>query len=290
MKFSVIVNLFSLYISLPFQTSAVGKSKIGHDWLNVPIPKKRKTAPTKYNFMSEATGFTSDHLRYHIGQPVLTDPLDIFCKLIVITKDIFYGNWSARQNDILVLENMAKYIGNTSWYGIMKDYYFQESPDAEKVYVSGQVNFVASVHDNYSLGSYLSGNNVLEIIQRQIDLPAIPERYSALYFVLTSPDVHEEFETENLGIDYCGYHYTGTLKSNQKVFYSLVGHPQGFKGCIDSVSAKTPNGPAIDSMASTIAHELVEAVSDPDDDDHRAWEDSEFSENGDKCSVMIYKN
>lgn len=170
----------------------------------------------------------------------------------------------------------------------MKDYYFQESVNSEKVYVSGIVNFAASVYDNYSAGKKLKNDNVLKIIQRQIDLKNIPERYSAVYFVLTSPDVQEEFEGEKLGVGYCGYHYTGLLKSRQKVFYALVGHPEGFKGCIDSVGSKTPNGVVIDSMVSTIAHELVEVVSDPDDDDHRSWEDSHFNENGDKCSVITY--
>lgn len=186
-----------------------------------------------------------------------------------------------------MLENMAKFIGNTSWYGIMKDYYFQETINSEKVYVSGIVNFGASVYDYYSLGNELKNEDAFEIVQRQIDMMTIPERYSAIYFILTSPDVQEEFEGESLGVDYCGYHYTGLLKSGQKIFYSIVGHPEGFKGCIDSVASKTPNGLAVDSMASTIAHELVETVSDPDDDDHRSWEDSEFSENGDKCSVII---
>jgi hypothetical protein len=181
---------------------------------------------------------------------------------------------------------MAKFIGNTSWYGIMKDYYFQESAASEKVYVSGIVNHAASVYDDYSAGPKLKGDDVFKIIQRQIDLMAIPERYSGVYFVLTSPDVDEEFQGEKLGRDYCGYHYTGFLSSNQQVFYSLVGHPERFKACIDSVGSKTPNGLAIDSMVSTIAHELVEAVSDPGDDDHRAWEDSMYSENGDKCSVI----
>jgi hypothetical protein len=45
----------------------------------------------------------------------------------------------------------------------------------------------------------------------------------------------------------------------------------------------SPNGdPATDSMASVIAHELAETVSDPDDEfkETRAWNDAQFMENG----------
>jgi hypothetical protein len=49
---------------------------------------------------------------------------------------------------------------------------------------------------------------------------------------------------------------------------------------------KTASGhPPLDAMASNIAHELVEVVSDPDATDNRAWEDVEGFENGDKCAV-----
>ena len=229
--------------------------------------------------------FPSNHLIYHLGNPVLTDPVEIYCIYALLTLDIFYGDWSGHKLAIEVLENLAMHIGNSSWYGIMKHYYYQESQASDRIYVSGKVNFVTSVYDNYSKGKDLKDGDVLGIIQRQVDLGLLPERYSALYFVLTASDVTETFDQEYLGKDYCGYHYTGTLTSKQKIFYSLVGNPERFRPCRDYANGRTPNGAVIDSMASTIAHELVEAVSDPDDDDHRSWEDSEFSENGDKCAV-----
>ena len=279
----LVITFLGFCSSWPIHEIVSPNSKLIEDWTNV---KQRIAAPKTHQ--SQIPAFTSNHLKYHLGNPVLTDPVDIFCNLFVLRQDIFYGNWQKYEKDVHVLENLAKHIGNTSWYGIMKDYYYQESVDTEKVYVSGVVNFVKSVYDHYSFGKRLENENVLQIIQNQIDLGAIPEKYSALYFVLTSSDVDEVFQEEILGRDYCGYHYTGILKSTQKIFYSVVGHPARFKGCIDSITNSTPNGPAIDSMASTIAHELVEAVSDPDDDDNRSWEDSEFMENGDKCSVNTF--
>jgi Phosphate-induced protein 1 conserved region len=58
-------------------------------------------------------------------------------------------------------------------------------------------------------------------------------------------------------------------------------------GCASVNTSKSPNGDAgVDAMMSVIAHELAEAVSDPisDIDNERAWQDSNGSENADKCA------
>ncbi len=68
-----------------------------------------------------------------------------------------------------------------------------------------------------------------------------------------------------------------TLFSDRKIGKSesarALGHP-GKQG---------PNGDVgVDAMMSTMAHEIVEAVSDPypDSDTERAWEDGSHQENG----------
>ena len=66
----------------------------------------------------------------------------------------------------------------------------------------------------------------------------------------------------------------------------MVGNPSScLRGCAPQQNAKTsPNGDlAVDAMTSTFAHELVEAVSDPESDGRRAWQDSTGYENADKC-------
>jgi hypothetical protein len=77
------------------------------------------------------------------------------------------------------------------------------------------------------------------------------------------------------------------MKSGSRLFYSMVGNPTA---CIDSCTpgenlVAPPNGDAaVDGMISVIAHELVEAVSDPQSDGNRAWEDDDGYENADKCA------
>jgi hypothetical protein len=65
------------------------------------------------------------------------------------------------------------------------------------------------------------------------------------------------------------------------VKYSFVGNPDRCPSAC-SAQSKGPNGNAgADGMASIIAHELEEAVTDPD---LNAWYDTRGQENADKCA------
>ena len=234
-------------------------------------------------------GLMSQKLKYKYGAPVLTDPVNIYCTLIMIILmmiDIYYGTWKDQAGKD-ALENLMKGIDKTSWYAMMKDYYYQESETAPKVFVSGEVNFRKAVTDHYSLGKNLTDGDIARVIQTQIDSKALPEDESAVYFVLTSPDVDEGFEGASFGREYCGYHLASRMRSGKKIFFSMVGHPEKYlDGCGADVghSKNSQSHAWIDSMASSMAHELVEAVSDPDDEENRAWEDGEGNGN---CTILL---
>ena len=112
---------------------------------------------------------------------------------------------------------------------------------------------------------------------------------------MTSGDVGESIRSD-LGYasfcsEYCGYHVSWQLKSGKRIYYSMVGNPTGcMDGCsYSSNSVKSPNGDAgVDAMTSIVAHELVEAVTDPFSDGDRAWEDGSGWENADKCAVSFF--
>jgi hypothetical protein len=98
-----------------------------------------------------------------------------------------------------------------------------------------------------------------------------------VYFVLTSADVSE---SSGFCSQYCGWHTHVTATGND-IKYAFVGNPER---CINSCAAQSagPNGNAgADGMVSIIAHELEEAVTDPDLD---AWFDANGAENADKCA------
>lgn len=80
MKLLFILNLFSPCLTLPFRRSPA--STLGAGEYDDLLYSVRKTAPTKYNFMGEISTVMNP-LKYHMGQPVLTDPVDIFCKIMI---------------------------------------------------------------------------------------------------------------------------------------------------------------------------------------------------------------
>jgi hypothetical protein len=101
---------------------------------------------------------------------------------------------------------------------------------------------------------------------------------NGIYFIFTSSNV----AVNGFLTTYCGYHgYSDLLAPRFK--YSFIGDPGSTAGCIpQSVS---PHGNAAgDAMANVTAHELVEAVSDPE---LNAWFDSRGNENADKCNFVF---
>ena len=105
----------------------------------------------------------------------------------------------------------------------------------------------------------------------------LPKDTNGVYFVLTSADVNA---TSGFCTQYCGWHDDGTI-AGSNIKYAFVGNPDR---CPSSCAEQTtsPNGNAgADGMASIIAHESEEAISDPD---LNAWYDRRGEENADKCA------
>src|SRR6185369_13400422 len=75
--------------------------------------------------------------------------------------------------------------------------------------------------------------------------------------------------------------HTSATLSGVDVKYAFVGNPDRCPSSCEA-QARSPNGnPGADGMASIIAHELEEAVTDPD---LNAWYDTRGQENADKCA------
>jgi hypothetical protein len=106
----------------------------------------------------------------------------------------------------------------------------------------------------------------------------LPKDPNGVYFVLTSSNVTKSgFLTS-----YCGWHSSATI-AGTNIKFSFVGDPSGPQiGNCSAQTASSPNGDAgADAMTSVIAHELEEAVTDPN---LNAWYDSRGNENADKCA------
>jgi len=179
---------------------------------------------------------------------------------------IWYGNW-AGNSATTILTDFAQNIGGSPYFNINTTYY-----DGSNTHVSNSVSLAGAVNDNYSHGTSLSDAAIQAIVAA-----TNPTDTNGVYFVLTSADV-----TASSGFctQYCGWHTHGTI-NGRDIKYSFVGNPDR---CPSACSAQStsPNGNAgADGMASIIAHELEEAVTDPD---LNAWFDRRGYENADKCA------
>jgi hypothetical protein len=183
---------------------------------------------------------------------------------------IWYGNWSGN-TATRILTDLAQHFWGSSYYNINSTYY-----DGTGARVSGQVSYAGSTSDSYSQGAALSDDAVQTVVVAALESKALPTDPNGVYFVLTSADVNE---TSGFCRQYCAWHTNGTI-NGQDIKFAFVGNSDR---CPSACAAQTtsPNGNAgADGMASMIAHELSEMVTDPD---LNAWYDRLGTENGDKC-------
>lgn len=229
-------------------------------------PMSTTTAPKRA--ASTTTSVTQNGIYYH-GGPVLGT------KTAPNVYYIWYGNW-ANNTAPTILTDLANNIGGSPYYNINSTY-----TDINSVPVLDLVNYAGSKTDNYSQGTALTDQGVWNVVVNAMK-NGLPVDANGVYFVLTSSDVTE---TSGFCTKYCGWHSHNSVKYNRKLVdikFSFVGNPD--QQCPNACEAQTssPNGNAgADAMASVIAHELEETVTDPD---LNAWYDSNGAENADKCA------
>jgi hypothetical protein len=205
---------------------------------------------------------SSNGINYH-GGPLVLGTTNVYY--------IWYGNWSGN-SAVSILTDFANNIGGSPYFNINTTYY-----DGNNIHVSNSVTYGGSTTDNYSQGTSLSDSQIQTVVSNALTSGRLPYDTNGVYFVLTSADV-----TASSGFctQYCGWHTHASLLGRD-IKYSFVGDPTR---CPSSCEVQTtgPNGSSgADGMASIIAHELEEAVTDPD---LNAWYDRRGQENADKCA------
>ncbi|MBZ5676449.1 MAG: EXORDIUM family protein [Acidobacteriia bacterium] len=208
------------------------------------------------------TGGGTNGISYHNG-PVMLGTVSVYY--------IWYGDWSGN-SATTILTDFASNIGGSPYFNINTTYY-----NGSNTHVSNSVSYGGFTTDNYSHGTALSDADVQSIVTSAITSGKLPGNPNGVYFVLTSKDV-----AENSGFctKYCAWHSYGTI-TGTNIKYAFVGNADR---CPSACEAQTtsPNGNAgADAMASVIAHELEEAVTDPN---LNAWYDNRGAENADKCA------
>jgi len=235
----------------------------GKGWgVQVPGP-----APALFDRDTVVTG---NGINYH-GGPVMPNTVNVYF--------IWYGNWTngTRPSDSQTTVNLIDALYGSgglsgSGYEMINSTYGDNSHN-----VSGLLTLAGSTTNNYSNGKRLSDNAIKTIVTNAISGGSLPKDTNGVYFVLTSSDVSE---SSGFCSFYCGWHTSATILSAD-IKYAFVGNPDRCSSACEA-QTKSPNGDSgADGMASIMAHETEEAISDPD---LNAWYDGSGNENADKCA------
>jgi hypothetical protein len=213
---------------------------------------------------------TTNGIYYH-GGPVLHGTVNLYF--------IWYGNFvngpkrsdSMTTQDLLTSLFASGGLGGSSYARINSTY-----TDASHA-VTGNFVLAEWANDYYSHGKQLNDSSVAAVVSSAISSRVLPKDTDGVYFVLTSSDVTE---TSGFCTQYCGWHSHASIGGSDLKIAFVGNSDQCPNACEEQ--AKSPNGDSgADAMASIMAHETNEAISDPD---LNAWYDASGNENGDKCA------
>ena len=218
---------------------------------------------------------TGNGIEFH-GGPVMVNPHPVHI--------IWYGNWNGN-SALTLLPNFISGLNGSPYFAINTTY-----ENSGHTNISGAVTLGAQTFDSYSQGTTLSDTGLRNVISSAMSRGAVPVDPNGVYFVLSSGDVNQQGSHGTFCVQFCGFHGNTSLFGSD-IKFAFVGNasprcinnPNSSVTCAPLNSVVSPNGnPGADAMANTIAHELSEAVTDPD---LNAWFHGDGShENGDLCN------
>jgi hypothetical protein len=197
------------------------------------------------------------------GGPVMTGPVNVYV--------VWYGDWSNRAARRSVLTDFLGHLASPYWK-------INQGYPASGGATVGVPSLAAQIDDAGSVGTKnLTDAQIQKVVENAITKQALPKDPNGVYMVLTSSAVTKVgFLTQ-----YCGWHTFARI-AGAVIKFAFIGDPSGpnVRGC--SPQSVSPNGDVgADAMASTIYHELDEAVSDPT---MRGWHTARGEENADRCA------
>jgi len=200
---------------------------------------------------------TGNGIEYH-GGPVMQGPHNVYF--------IWYGNFSGN-SALSILPDLINGFGGSRYFNTNTTYGDTTGDIANTVALANQI------FDNYSQGTALNNTNLPNILLTPFNNGKLPVDPNGIYFILTSPDVTETSSpTDGFCKTFCGFHTFATLTNgaiSTDIKVAFIGDPAtqcparpGQPSC--SAQSLSPNGnEGADAMASVIAHELNETVTDP---------------------------
>lgn len=213
---------------------------------------------------------TGNGIEYN-GGPVMLGPHNVYF--------IWYGNFSGNIA-LTMLPDLIKGFNGSQYFNTNTTYGDATGNIANTVAMAGQV------FDNYSQGKALNNTTFANVINKPLNAGTLPVDPNGIYFILTSPDV----TMSGFCTTFCGFHTFGTFGATD-IKVAFVGDAAtqcpatpGVPGC--SAQTLSPNAnEGADAMASVMAHELNETITDPDGN---AWfHVNTAGEVGDLCNFKF---
>jgi hypothetical protein len=196
---------------------------------------------------------TGNGIDYH-GGPVMQGSHNIYL--------LWYGNWS-NDTAIQILPEFISGLNGSPYFNTNSTYGDNSGNIADTVTLMGQY------FDTGSQGANLGTTGVAAALSNALQNSKLPVDGNGIYLVLTSPDVTEGnfCGAQDPTTAYCGYHTHETFNTTD-IKFGFVGDSATqcpSNGVICSAQSVTPNGnEGADAMASVMAHEINETVTDPD--------------------------
>jgi len=205
-----------------------------------------------------------NRFQYHSPGPVMSGGARVYL--------IWYGNWNGFSGAQAIVTDLVQNLSGSAYYRINTRY-----TDSGGGQVSDAVQYGGSSADaSYSRGAILADADLAAIVSDSISTGALPNDPSGVYFVIGSPTV----STAELCTSYCALHNFTQVGSN-RIAFAFIGNPSRCPAKCQP-QAQGPNGdPTGDAMASLVAAELSNAVTDPT---LASWYDRRGFEVADKCA------
>ena len=188
---------------------------------------------------------------------------------------IWYGGWT-NNTAPAILTDLASNIGGSPYFSINTSYTDTTGR------VANNVQFGGSTSVGYSHGTAIDGTVIRQVVTDALTGGHLPVDANGVYFVLTSADVSVAgtSASDAFCLSFCGWH-THTKIQNTDIKFGFIGNPDACPAACEAQTTSPNGNPGADGMASIIAHELDESVSDPD---LNAWANTGIEENGDLCA------
>lgn len=269
------VSVLTAFLVQPMALSqAASTGHSGHSKITSFYPTAGKTMPSVASAASVAAGLGA--VTYQPGGTVISQP-NIYV--------IWYGNWPTNScsqengnSTPAIVNDFLGSLGESDWNKINTTYY--QLINGKKTFVQPTADVEGCTVDTGSQGLALDGDTgaqVSDVVDQALASKSLKTDPNGVYLVLTASNVNvTDFMTT-----LCAYHYFYDTPQTT-IKYAFVGDSSAnLASCAPQVSNSPNSNPAADAMVSVIAHEFVEAVSDPTG---VTWFDQAGFENADKCA------